>query len=414
MKDDNVALARPRTMQWLTGATPTQKRALLTTALGWMLDSMDMMLFSLVLVDVQRDLHLSTALAGLIMSFSLISAAIGGVFFGWFADKVGRVRALMVSMLVYSIFTGACGLSHTILQLAIFRFILGLGIGGEWAAGGALVAETWPDKDRGKAIGIAQASWAVGYALGAAITGLVMPHFGWRAVFFVGVLPALVTIWMRRSVKEPEIWQEKAATLPLRNIFRGKLGITTLITASMNAASLFAWWGLFTWIPRFLSLPVAQGGRGLSIVQTSSWTIIMQVGTGLGYLSFGYLADRFGRKRTYIAFLLIAAAIVPIYAHAQGVYMLLILGPIVGFFGTGFFSGFSIIASEAFPTAVRGTAMGLVYNVGRFLGAAAPYIIGYITESSGIVLALSSISIAFLFAAVIATGLTETKSHALA
>ena len=401
-------------MQWLTGATTAQKRALLTTSLGWMLDSMDMMLFSLVLTDLQRDLHMSAATAGLLMSLSLISAAIGGIFFGWVADKVGRTHALIASMLIYSVFTACCGLAHTVVQLGIFRFLLGLGIGGEWAAGGALVAETWPDEHRGKAIGIAQSSWAIGYALGAAITALVLPHFGWRAVFFVGVLPALVTIWIRKAVKEPEIWQEKAATMPLRSIFRGKLGRAALITTGMNAASLFAWWGLFTWIPRFLSLPLAQGGRGLSIVQASSWTIFMQVGTFSGYLAFGYLADYFGRKKTYIAFLLIAAALVPIYAHAPGARTLLFLGPVIGFFGTGFFSGFTIIASEAFPTAIRGTAMGIVYNIGRFLGAAAPGIIGYISDVSGIVVALSSISFAFLLAAIIATALKETKSHALA
>ncbi len=402
-----------RSLQWLTGATTAQKRALLTTSLGWMLDSMDMMLFSLVLVDLERDLHMSAATAGLLMTLTLISAAIGGVFFGWLADKIGRLHALIFSMLIYSIFTAACGLAHSVVQLGIFRFLLGLGIGGEWAAGGALVAETWPDEHRGKAIGIAQASWAVGYALGATITAVIMPHFGWRAVFFVGVLPALVTIWIRRSVKEPEIWRQKAATMPLRSIFQGKLGRATLITASMNAASLFAWWGLFTWIPRFLSLPVSQGGRGLNIVQTSEWTIIMQAGTALGYLSFGYLADIFGRKRVYIGFLLVAAALVPLYAHTRDPHLLLLFGPIVGFFGTGFFSGFTIIASEVFPTAVRGTAMGVVYNVGRFLGAGAPYLIGYITDISGIELALSSISIAFLVAAFIAMGLHETKSHAL-
>jgi MFS family permease len=402
-----------RSLRWLTGATTAQKRALLTTSLGWMLDSMDMMLFSLVLVDLERDLHMSAATAGLLMTLTLISAAIGGVFFGWLADKIGRTHALIFSMLIYSIFTAACGLAHSIVQLGIFRFLLGLGIGGEWAAGGALVAETWPDEHRGKAIGIAQSSWAVGYALGATITALVMPHFGWRAVFFVGVFPALVTIWIRRSVKEPEIWQQKAATMPLRSMFQGKLGRATLITASMNAASLFAWWGLFTWIPRFLSLPVSQGGRGLNIVQTSEWTIIMQAGTALGYLSFGYLADIFGRKRVYIGFLLVAAALVPLYAHTRDPHLLLLFGPIVGFFGTGFFSGFTIIASEVFPTAVRGTAMGVVYNVGRFLGAGAPYLIGYITDISGIELALSSISIAFLVAAFIAMGLHETKSHAL-
>ena len=402
-----------RSLQWLTGATTAQKRALLTTSLGWMLDSMDMMLFSLVLVDLERDLHMSAATAGLLMTVTLISAAIGGIFFGWLADKIGRTHALIFSMLIYSIFTAACGLAHSVVQLGIFRFLLGLGIGGEWAAGGALVAETWPDEHRGKAIGIAQSSWAVGYALGATITALVMPHFGWRAVFFVGVLPALVTIWIRRSVKEPEIWQQKAATMPLRSMFQGKLGRATLITASMNAASLFAWWGLFTWIPRFLSLPVSQGGRGLSIVQTSEWTIIMQAGTALGYLSFGYLADIFGRKRVYIGFLLVAAALVPLYAHTRDPHLLLLFGPIVGFFGTGFFSGFTIIASEVFPTAVRGTAMGVVYNVGRFLGAGAPYLIGFITDISGIELALSSISVAFLVAAFIAMGLHETKSHAL-
>lgn len=402
-----------RSLQWLTGATTTQKRALITTSLGWMLDSMDMMLFSLVLVDLQRDLHMSATTSGLLMSLALISAAIGGVFFGWFADKVGRTRALIASMLIYSIFTACCGLAHTVVQLGIFRFLLGLGIGGEWAAGGALVAETWPDEHRGKAIGIAQAPWAIGYALGAAITALVLPHFGWRAVFFVGVFPAAVTLWIRRSVKEPEIWREKVATMPLRNIFRGKLGRVTLITASMNAASLFAWWGLFTWIPNFLSLPVAQGGRGLNIIQTSTWTIVMQAGTFLGYLSFGYFADTFGRKRTYIVFLLMAAAIVPVYARLHDPNMLLMLGPVVGFFGTGFFSGFTIIASEAFPTAVRGTAMGVVYNIGRLLSAGAPYLIGFITEISGIELALSSISIAFFVAALIATGLHETKIHAL-
>ena len=403
-----------RAMQWLTGATATQKKALLTTSLGWMLDSMDMMLFSLVLIDLQKDLHMTTATAGLLMSLSLISAAVGGIFFGWFADKAGRTHALIVSMLIYSIFTFCCGLAHNVLQLAIFRVLLGFGIGGEWAAGSALVAETWSDQDRGKAIGVAQASWAGGYALGAAITALVMPHFGWRAVFFVGVFPALITIWIRRSVKEPEIWRQKAATMPLRSIFQRKLRGATIVTASINAASLFAWWGLFTWIPRFLSLPIAQGGRGLSIVQTSAWTIVMQIGTALGYLSFGYLADIFGRKRIYIGFLLIAAALVPIYANTHSPRLLLVFGPIVGFFGTGFFTGFTIIASEIFPTAVRGTAMGVVRGISRFVGASAPYIIGYIADRSGIVLALSSISIAFFTAAVIATRLKESKSHALA
>lgn len=401
-------------LQWLTGAHPQQKRALATTCLGWMLDSMDMMLFSLVLTDLERELHMSAAVAGALMSVSLVAAATGGIFFGWFADKFGRTRALIGSMLLYSVFTACCGLAHSIMQLAIYRVLLGLGIGGEWAAGGALVAETWPDEHRGKAIGIAQASWAVGYALAAGIVALVLPRFGWRAVFFFGIFPALITLWIRKAVHEPAIWREKSASLPLENIFRGKLRRTFFITTGMNAASLFAWWGLFTWIPQFLSLPAAQGGRGLSIVDAALWTALMQVGTFSGYLAFGYLADCFGRKRTYIAFLLIAAVLVPLYAHAPGTRTVLLLGPLIGFFGTGFFSGFTLIASEGFPTAVRGTAMGLVYNIGRFLGAAAPALIGALADARGFTAALSSIALAFLLAAVIAGGLHGTENRVLA
>jgi MFS family permease len=401
-------------LQWLTTATTQQKRALATTCLGWMLDSMDMMLFSLVLTDLEREMHMSAAVAGALMSVSLVAAAVGGIFFGWFADKFGRTRALIGSMLLYSVFTACCGLAHTVMQLAVYRVLLGLGIGGEWAAGGALVAETWPDEHRGKAIGIAQASWAVGYALAAGITVLVLPRFGWRAVFFFGIFPALITLWIRKAVHEPEIWREKSSSQPFGDIFRGKLRRTFLITTGMNAASLFAWWGLFTWIPRFLSSPAAQGGRGLSVATAASWTALMQVGTFSGYLAFGYLADRFGRKSTYIGFLLIASALVPIYAHAPGARTVLLLGPVIGFFGTGFFSGFTLIASEGFPTAVRGTAMGLVYNIGRLLGAAAPAIIGVLAEARGFTAALSSIAIAFLLAALIAAGLRGSEIRSLA
>ncbi len=400
--------------QWLITAPAAAKRALLAASLGWMLDSMDVMLFSLVLPELQRELHLRASTTGLLMSLTLVSAAVGGIGFGWLADKLGRTRALTASMLIYSVCTALCGLVHTAEQLALCRILLGLGMGGEWAAGAALVAETWPGRDRGKALAVVQSSWAVGYALAAALAGLIMPHFGWRPVFFLGILPALVTLWVRRAVQEPELWQRKKAQRPeILDLLRPPLRRATMITASMNAATLFAWWGLFTWIPRFLSLPLAQGGGGLSIVQRSSWTVVMQVGAFLGYISFGYLADSFGRKRTYIAFLLVAALAVPFYAHAGSARMLLVLGPIIGFFGTGYFSGFSVIASELFPTAVRATSMGLVYNSGRLASAAAPFLIGYISERSSMSAALTTISFAFLIAALIATAVRETCNQQL-
>ena len=391
---------------WLAEASGDQRRTLLAASLGWMLDSMDVMLYALVLGEVQRALHLSAALSGAMMSATLVAAAVGGMGFGWFADCYGRVRALTVSVLVYSLATALCGFAQTAPQLMLFRVLLGLGMGGEWASGAALVAETWPAHHRGKALALVQSSWAIGYALGAAVVGLVMPRFGWRAVFFAGVAPALITLWLRRSIREPEAWQQKQRSQPnVGQLFRGTFGRDTLICSTMNAATLFAWWGLFTWVPRFLSMPVAEGGHGLSIVQTSEWTIVMQTGTFLGYIVFGYLADRFSRKYTYIGYLFLAALMVPLFAFARSANALLFIGPLVGFFGTGYFSGFSVIASELFPTALRGSAMGFVYNVGRILSAAAPYLIGHISERAGLSYALCITSGAFLLAAVIAMAL---------
>jgi MFS family permease len=391
---------------WLSEASSQQKRTLLATSLGWMLDSMDVMLYALVLGQVQREMHLSAAVSGAMMSALLVSAAVGGMFFGRIADRFGRVRALSLSICVYSVATAMCGFTHTAWQLMLCQMLLGLGMGGEWASGAALVAETWPARHRGKALALVQSSWAVGYALGAGIVAVVMPHFGWRAVFFVGIAPALVTLWLQRNLREPETWtQERARSLPLGQLFRGSLGRNVLICATMNAATLFAWWGLFTWLPRYLSMPMAQGGHGLSIVQTSMWTIVMQVGTFLGYITFGFLADRFSRKYTYISFLLAAAALVPVFASVRNPVALLLIGPLVGFFGTGYFSGFSVIASELFPTSLRGTAMGFVYNIGRVASAAAPWIIGRVSEHGGLGSALCITSAAFLLAALIATAL---------
>jgi MFS family permease len=391
---------------WLTEASPQQRRTLLAASLGWMLDSMDVMLYALVLGQVQREMHLSAAVSGAMMSATLVSAAVGGLGFGWFADRFGRARALTLSILIYSVATGMCGLTHTAWQLMLCRVLLGLGMGGEWASGAALVAETWPAHHRGKALALVQSSWAVGYALGAAVVALVMPHFGWRAVFFVGIAPAFVTLWVQIGVSEPETWKrERPQRLQLGQLLRGALGRSVLVCATMNAATLFAWWGLFTWVPSFLSRSIAEGGRGLSIVQTSMWTIVMQTGTFLGYITFGFLADRFSRKYTYIAYLVVAAALVPLFAFVSNPSALLMIGPLVGFFGTGYFSGFSVIASELFPTAVRGIAMGFVYNIGRVTSAAAPYLIGRFSESAGLSYALCITSAGFLLAACIATAL---------
>jgi len=384
-----------------------------------MLDSMDVMLYAMVLAHLMRDLQMSPSQAGLLGSLTLLSSAIGGVLFGVLADRIGRTKALMASILIYSLFTAACGLAQSIQQLAIFRILLGLGMGGEWATGAALVSETWPPEHRGKALGIVQSSWAVGYALAAAITALILPRYGWRAVFFFGVLPALLTFWIRRSVEEPALWQNvrrARAIAPgprLVELFRGRFLRHTITTTLMNTSSMFAWWGLFTWIPAYLALPPEKGGAGLSIVQTSTWVILMQVGMWLGYVTFGFISDWAGRRPTYLAYFLVAAALVPIYGGTRHPLLLLLLGPAVAFFGTGYFSGFGAITAELFPTRIRATAQGFTYNFGRGVSALAPFAVGHYAQTHGLGVAFSLTTIAFLIAAAFALALPETKGKAL-
>ena len=237
-------------------------------------------------------------------------------------------------MLVYSIATALCGFTQTAGQLMICRMVLGLGMGGEWASGAALVAETWPAQHRGKALALVQSSWAVGYALGAAVVALVMPRFGWRAVFFAGIVPALITLWLRRSLREPEVWQEqrRSQRRPGPALSRGVRPQHADLRDD-ECGDAFRMVGTLH-VGATLSFHVdGEGGRGLSIVQTSAWTIVMQVGTFLGYIVFGYLADRFSRKYTYIGYLLIAALLVPLFAFVRNPNALLLMARWSAFLG---------------------------------------------------------------------------------
>jgi MFS family permease len=406
-----------RVFDWPDHVSGAQRRTLVAGGLGWLLDAMDVMLYSLVLSHLMRDLGMGKGTAGLLNSLTLLASAAGGLFFGVLADRVGRTRALMVSILVYSVASGACGLSTTIVQLGVFRFILGLGMGGEWTTGAALIAETWPAQHRGKALGLMQSMWAVGEIVAAGVVALVLPRFGWRAVFFVGVLPALIVFWIRRDVPEPEIWLRNREARPadgsLRVLWRRDLRRNAIVATAMNACAMFGYWGLFTWIPAYLSLPVAQGGRGLDLMKTTTWLIVMGVGKWLGYVLFGFFADAVGRRGSYVTYLVAAAALVPLYGIAETPLTLLLLGPLVAFFGTGFFSGFATVTSELFPTEIRGTAMGLTYNVGRGLSAAAPFVVGLLANRFGLGSAFFLQAAAFLAAALLALALPETKGKQL-
>jgi MFS family permease len=397
-------------------ASPDARKALVAASMGWLLDAFDVMLYALILTAVIGDLGLTRAQGGLMASLTLGASALGGLVFGVIADKLGRTRALSLSILLYSVFTFACGFAQNIWQFAIFRILLGLGMGGEWASGAALVTETWPEKHRGKAIGIMQSCWAIGYGLAAIVVAIVLPRFGWRAVFFVGIVPALFTLWIRRSVKEPEMWLKSQGALGASGA-SGASGATkfplriAIFLTAMNAATMFAWWGLNLWVPSYLSLPTTQGGVGLSTETMSMFIVAMQVGMWLGYVTFGFISDAVGRRPTYISYLLIAAVLVWYYGFAREPWVLLVLGPFVAFFGTGYFSGYGAVASELFPTSIRATALGVTYNSGRLLSAVAPFIVGTMAQNRGFGAAFTLTSIAFIIAAVLWLGIPETKGR---
>src|ERR1700674_1088673 len=427
-------------LQLIRQATPGQRRTLLAAAMGWALDAFDAMLYSLVLALLMRELGMSKTVAGTLGTLTLLASGLGGVMFGFLADRIGRKRALMASILTYSVCSFASGLATSIAMLAAARFVLGLGMGGEWNTGATLVAETWPTEFRAKAISIVQNSWALGFAVAALMAGPVSRYFGWRAVFFVGILPALLTLWIQRSVPEADMWEEQERMRSPRpnmkfpgrdsatrntvendpnaasfsRIFQPPFVRHTLALLLFNFFGMFAWWGLFTWLPPYLSLPVEHGGRGLGVMGTTTLLVVLNLfGMFPGYMSFVWVADHLGRRKALLLYALAASLLVPLYAAAGSPAALLVLGTAAAFFGTGIFSGSGIIGSEIFPTSVRARALGFTYNGARTMSSVAPVVIGRVGQTKGLSWAFYLCAAGYLLAAVMTTQLPETKGKPL-
>jgi MFS family permease len=404
-------------VKWWREADTAARRALIAGMLGWMLDAFDVMLFALVLPYVSADLGLTKAQGGVLGSVMLVAAAAGGVGFGWIADRFGRTRGLMLSVALYSVFTFACGFATSLWQFVVFRIFLGFGMGGVWTSGAALVSESWPSHSRGKALGFMQSGWAIGYAAAVLVSGYVQPRFGWRAVFFLGILPAFFTLWVQRRVTEPAIWtaasRDGAVKPGFLSIFESGIGGLTLVLTLMNTCTLFAWWGFNLWLPSYLKSPVAQGGAALSGAATTGYLFVMQAGMWIGYITYGVISDRIGRKTTYVMYLLTAAVLLAVYVSIRNPTLLLVLGPCVAFAATGYFSGFGAVTAEIYPTSIRATAQGFTYNIGRLVSAAAPYLVGTLADTRGFGQALLVCSAAFVLAAILWIWIPETKGRAL-
>lgn len=421
-----VGVAAPEVTSF-RDVTPAQWRTLAAAMMGWMFDSMDFMLYVMAIGRLQQYFGFSAATAGLLATVTLLTAAAGGLTFGVISDKIGRVRTLSLTIIVYSVCSLGSATAQSVTQLIIWRALLGFGMGGEWAAGAVLVTETWPPALRNKATSLMQSTWALGAILAAGLAGLIFDVLplgdnAWRWLFAVGALPGILAWWVRRKIEEPDIWKQnrdagRLAGNPYRVLFGPKLRKRTLLACTLSSFLLFAYWGLFTWLPNILASPVAQGGAGMSIVKSAAFIIPMQIGAFIGYLSFGPIADKLGRRRTFAAFTVTAAIIVPIYLQLMtSPVLLMIMGPVLGFVGHGYWSMLGPLLSELFPTAVRGSGQGLGYNSGRVMGAAAPYIMGVLAgiPSIGLIAALGLTSAFYIGAAILVFALPDASKAPLA
>ena len=414
---------------WFHGVTRYQWLVLFVAWLGWVFDAMDATIYAIVLHPALHELldHSGGAptaerigwYGGIIFSIFLIGWAIGGITFGILADRFGRTKVLMATIIIYAVFTGTAALSQDWWHLAIYRFLTALGIGGEWAAGAAIVAETWPEEKRAKAAGILQSAWAVGFFLAAGCNLVFKDTYGWRGLFLIGILPAFVALLVRWWVKEPDRWTHAHAqrVIPLSAIFDGELRRATLVGSALAFVAVFGLWGSTNWAPTLVhELPEFQGADSATLTRSVSYAIMaLNAGAIFGYLGFGPLADRFGRRAVF-AFMCVGSLIMlPVTylvpSHYAGVLMLL---PILGFFNNGIFSGFPIYLPELYPTRLRATGAGFCFNAGRILASISPFMTGWLVTALGSLgRAASMVALIYLLGLGILWFAPETKGRPL-
>jgi MFS family permease len=421
---------------WRHGVTRYQWLVLFVAWLGWVFDSMDSTIYALVLQPALHDLLRAPGggpataevigwYGGIIFSIFLIGWAIGGVLFGMLADHFGRTRALIFTILIYALFTGMAALSQTWWQLALFRFLTALGIGGEWAAGATLVAEVWPEDKRTKAAGLLQSAWAAGFFV-AAILNLLLRNCGWRPIFVVGVAPALVAVFVFLWVKEPERWVKARAEerqaggarpLKLAELFAPGLLRATLVGSGLAFVAVFGLWGATNWTPTLIrALPELQGMNASELTSLVSYaTMLLNVGALAGYLSFGPLADRVGRRRVFALMCVGSLVMLPATFLTPRTYaQVLLLLPLLGFFNNGIFSGFPIYLPELYPTRIRATGAGFCFNIGRVLASTGPLVTGYLVTALGSFgYAASAVAVIYIVGLLILPFAPETKGRPL-
>jgi MFS family permease len=394
---------------------PARLRALWAAGLGWGLDSFDFYLYVYALPGIIAAFSLSNAAAGFLATQTLVASAIGGIVMGVLADRLGRKRVLMLSVAWYALFTALCGVTHNYLQLSIFRVLEGFGFGGEWAVGAVLASEWAVPGRRGRSLGFVQGAWAIGWLLANAAFQIVgatigIAH-GWRVLFFLGILPALALLFIRRAVEDPPSFArrvERAA--PPAGIFAPPLLRTTLLATVLAIGAQSGYYALFTWMPSFLTLE-----RHLAPIAGGTTLYALIAGSYAGYLTAGAINDAIGRRATFILFSVCSAGMVPLYlSFVTKTWELVPAGVFLGYFASGIFTGFGPYLAELFPGELRATAQGFCYNVGRGFAGLSPFLVGALSARFPIGDAMIAIAtLAYGIAIFAVLFMPETKGIAL-
>lgn len=407
-----------------TGVTRKERwKIMWASIIGYAMDGLDVLILSFAMAAIVSEFGLTLGEGGMIATYTLIGTVLGGYIFGIFADWWGRVHTFSLTIIIFSIFTGACAFADNAVHLDILRFLAGLGLGGEYGIGMTLVSETWPGAKRARATAGVAMGWQAGAVLAAILAAVVLPDYGWRGLFLVGVLPALLAAWARHGIKEPPMWVKRkemkkalqarkdagekltaeeeeqlteAKKFPLAHLFADKkTTITTIALTIMTSVQNFGYYGIMVWLPMILLKE-----HGLTTKSMSGWMIVTVIGMIAGIFVFGWLCDRLGRKKPYLLFYVCAAAMVYIYVNLGTPIALLFGGAFLGLFCNGMMAGYGTLLSENYTTDARSTAQNFIFNTGRAVGGFAPVIIGTIAQTNGFNTAFVLLSAVYLAAAV--------------
>lgn len=407
---------------WIASLSQQERRTLVATFGGWALDGMDVMVYSFVIPTLIAVWHISKGQAGLLSTAALLISAIGGWLAGLLADRFGRARVLQLTILWFAFFTFLSGFTTSFWQLLLTRGLQGLGFGGEWAVGSILMGETIRAQHRGKAVGTVQAGWAIGWGIAAicytVLFSVLPPAYAWRAMFWVGILPALLVFYIRHYVPEPEVFHQTRELMvragvrsDFLDIFRPSLLRITLLTALMSIGVQGGYYAITTWLPTFLKTT-----RGLSVLNTGGYLVVVILGSFAGYLVAAWLSDTLGRRRTLILFAVCSFLTVFAYTHLPiSNSIMLLLGFPLGFFASGSFSPVGSFFTELFPSRLRGSGQGFSYNFGRGIGALFPTLVGYLSSGVGLGRAISTFAVtAYVIMILAVLLLPETRGKELA